>query len=149
MIGSIPKDTPVDTVGADSRHGAALAVKHLHGLGCTRIGLVNGPVKGHRSVLQTRQVADVPTAVHGMASSTWTETGLTWNNRPAVDPAVIGSVAQTNGSSTSYDIALTPGTISSAVGGQLTLAIDSTGGDAFYITTRETAIPPQLVLTTG
>jgi LacI family transcriptional regulator len=45
VIGSIPKDTPVDTVGADSRRGAALAVKHLHGLGCVRIGLVNGPVK--------------------------------------------------------------------------------------------------------
>ncbi len=45
VIGSIPKDVQVDTVGTDSRRGAALAVKHLHGLGCRRIGLVNGPVK--------------------------------------------------------------------------------------------------------
>ena len=87
--------------------------------------------------------------VHRVADDSWTEQGLTWNNRPAVDPAVLGSVAQTNGSSTGYDIALAPGAISSAVGGQLTLAIDSKGGDAFYITSRETAIPPQLVLTTG
>jgi LacI family transcriptional regulator len=45
VIGSIPRDVPVDTVGADSRRGAALAVKHLHGIGRTRIGLVNGPVR--------------------------------------------------------------------------------------------------------
>jgi hypothetical protein len=72
---------------------------------------------------------------------------LTWNNQPAIDPVALGSVAGTTGS-TSYDIALTPGGIASAVGGQLSLAIDSTGGDAFYITTRETATPPRLVVTT-
>jgi LacI family transcriptional regulator len=45
VIGIIPKDVPVDVIGADSRRGAALAVKHLHGLGCKRIGLVNGPLR--------------------------------------------------------------------------------------------------------
>jgi LacI family transcriptional regulator len=44
VIGSIPRDVPVDAVEADSRRGAALAVKHLHVHGRTRIGLVNGPV---------------------------------------------------------------------------------------------------------
>jgi LacI family transcriptional regulator len=45
VIGIIPTEIAVDTVGTDSRRGAALAVKHLHAHGRRRIGLVNGPVK--------------------------------------------------------------------------------------------------------
>ncbi len=45
VIGSIPHDLAVDAVRADSRRGAALAVKHLHERGRRRIGFVNGPVK--------------------------------------------------------------------------------------------------------
>jgi hypothetical protein len=86
-------------------------------------------------------------SVHRVADSSWTEQGLTWNNQPAIDPVALGSVAGTTGS-TSYDIALTPSGIASAIGGRLSLAIDSTGGDAFYITTRETSTPPRLVVTT-
>lgn len=44
VIGSIPDDVSVDAVVADSRRGAALAVKHLHANGRRRIGLVNGPL---------------------------------------------------------------------------------------------------------
>ena len=44
VIGSIPDDIAVDAVVADSRRGAALAVKHLHANGRRRIGLVNGPL---------------------------------------------------------------------------------------------------------
>lgn len=43
VIGKPPKGTPVDTVEADSRRGAAEAVRHLHGAGRLRIGFVNGP----------------------------------------------------------------------------------------------------------
>jgi hypothetical protein len=86
--------------------------------------------------------------VHRVADTSWTEQGLTWNNQPPVDPTALGSVSGTSGN-TSYDIALTPGALASAVGGRLSLAIDSTGGDAFYIATRETATPPRLLLTTG
>lgn len=44
VIGSIPDEVSVDAVVADSRRGAALAVKHLHALGRRRIGFVNGPL---------------------------------------------------------------------------------------------------------
>jgi LacI family transcriptional regulator len=43
VIGRIPASVPVDTVEADSRRGAALAVRHLRELGRTAIGFVNGP----------------------------------------------------------------------------------------------------------
>jgi LacI family transcriptional regulator len=43
VIGRPTKGTPVDTVRAYSRKGAAEAVRHLHGAGRRRIALVNGP----------------------------------------------------------------------------------------------------------
>jgi LacI family transcriptional regulator len=43
VIGRPAKGTPVDTVRAHSRKGAADAVRHLHGLGRRGIAFVNGP----------------------------------------------------------------------------------------------------------
>jgi LacI family transcriptional regulator len=43
VIGRPTKDTPVDTVRAHSRKGAADAVRHLHAAGRRRIAFVNGP----------------------------------------------------------------------------------------------------------
>jgi LacI family transcriptional regulator len=43
VIGRPTKGTPVDSVRAHSRKGAAAAVRHLHAVGRRRIGFVNGP----------------------------------------------------------------------------------------------------------
>jgi LacI family transcriptional regulator len=43
VIGRPRKGTPVDTVRAYSRKGAAAAVRHLHAAGRRRIAFVNGP----------------------------------------------------------------------------------------------------------
>jgi LacI family transcriptional regulator, galactose operon repressor len=43
VIGRPTKGTPVDTVRAHSRRGAAEAVRHLHDVGRRRIAFVNGP----------------------------------------------------------------------------------------------------------
>jgi LacI family transcriptional regulator len=43
VIGRPTRGTPVDTVRAYSRKGAAEAVRHLHGVGRRRIAFVNGP----------------------------------------------------------------------------------------------------------
>jgi LacI family transcriptional regulator len=43
IIGRLPGGVPVDSVQADSRRGAALAVKHLAAVGRRRIALINGP----------------------------------------------------------------------------------------------------------
>jgi hypothetical protein len=87
--------------------------------------------------------------VHPVADSSWTESGLTYNTRPAVGAASLGSVGNTS-SNTTYSISLDAGQLQSLIGGQLTLALDSTGGagDAFYVNSREaTANRPQLALT--
>lgn len=44
VIGSLPADTPVDNVRADSRTGIELALEHLAAEGRRRIGFVNGPL---------------------------------------------------------------------------------------------------------
>jgi hypothetical protein len=87
--------------------------------------------------------------VHPVSDSSWTESGLTYNTRPAVGAANLGSVSNT-GSNTTYSISLNASQLQSLIGGQLTLALDSTGGtgDAFYINSREAAANrPQLLLT--
>jgi LacI family transcriptional regulator len=43
VIGRLPREVAVDTVEADSRAGAAAAIRHLYALGRRRIALVNGP----------------------------------------------------------------------------------------------------------
>jgi len=89
--------------------------------------------------------------VHSVADSSWTEAGLTYSSRPVVNPASLGSVSGTT-ANTTYSIALTASQLQALLGGQLSLAVDSTGGtgDAFYVNSREAAAdPPQLVLTLG
>jgi LacI family transcriptional regulator len=43
LIGRAPKEAGIDMVRANSRRGAAEAVRHLHSLGRRRIALLNGP----------------------------------------------------------------------------------------------------------
>lgn len=45
VIGSLPDDLPVDSVGADARGGARDAVQHLLEQGCTKLAMINGPVE--------------------------------------------------------------------------------------------------------
>ena len=86
--------------------------------------------------------------VHVVDDNTWTEGGVTFQNRPSVGPR-LGSVANTSGSSTTYAIELTGPQLQAALGGQLSLAIDMSAGDAFYVGSRESTTPPTLVLTTN
>ncbi|MDQ4053610.1 MAG: LacI family transcriptional regulator [Actinomycetota bacterium] len=43
VIGTVPKDVPIDNVRANSAGGVRLALEHLHEQGCRRIAFVNGP----------------------------------------------------------------------------------------------------------
>ncbi|MGN6575838.1 MAG: CBM96 family carbohydrate-binding protein [Nocardioides sp.] len=85
--------------------------------------------------------------VRPVADSGWTETGVTYANRPAVGTAVLGSVSNTSGAGTTYTIPLDVSGVQPGVGQLLSLAVDTSGGDAFYIGSRESATPPRLVVT--
>jgi hypothetical protein len=86
-----------------------------------------------------------PDLVRVVSDSTWTEAGLTFNNRPAVG-GQIGQLGATT-SNTVFNVPLATAPIAAAAGGLLTLAIDPVSSDAFYINSRETPTPAQLVVT--
>ncbi|MGW7366746.1 CBM96 family carbohydrate-binding protein [Streptomyces sp. NPDC054841] len=81
-----------------------------------------------------------------MTSTTWSETGTTWNNKPAIDGATLGSLGSV-AKDTWYEIDVT-----SLVSGNGTFGIGATSpsSDGAYYDSRESgADAPQLVITTG
>jgi hypothetical protein len=86
-----------------------------------------------------------PDLVKVVADNTWTEGGLVFGNRPAPG-AQVGQFGATT-SNAAFTVTLATAPIAAAAGGALSLAIDPVSSDAFYITSRETATPPQLEVT--
>jgi hypothetical protein len=78
-------------------------------------------------------------------NTTWTETGVTWNNRPTTwEPNVesLGAVTQNTWVETDVTAAV-------ASGAPVTLGLRTTNTDGAYYDSRESANEPQLVLTLG
>jgi hypothetical protein len=81
-----------------------------------------------------------------MTNTTWSETGTTWNNKPAIDGPTLGTLGSV-AKDTWYEIDVT-----SYVTGNGTFSIGatSTNADGAYYDSRESgADAPQLVITTG
>jgi chitodextrinase len=82
---------------------------------------------------------------HRVASSSWSEATVNWNNQPAADTAVLaslGTVAAGNTYSVDLKSLIT-------ADGTYTIAIDSTSGDGAYYSSKEGATAPRLVVTTS
>ena len=85
-------------------------------------------------------------------TGSWTETGVTWANRPALDPTVLGSIAPPSTLQTDCTANLATAPLSSRLGGAYDLALTSTGTDSAWFWSRNapgTTGHPQLVLTFG
>jgi PKD repeat protein len=105
-----------------------------------------GPVEDAKLRLYVSDPANNGGNVYTVADNTWSETGITWSNAPAVGtlladvgPAALG---------TWIEISL-PANAFAAGNGEYTLAVQSdkaTDGTVWYAS-RETATAPQLVLT--
>jgi hypothetical protein len=88
--------------------------------------------------------------VYRATDTTWSESGMTYNTKPALGTTVLGSVPAGSASATTYTVTLTPSQLQSAVGGLLTLAVKGAAADTFYVNSKEAASArPQLVLTAG
>ncbi|MCX4553696.1 DNRLRE domain-containing protein [Streptomyces sp. NBC_01500] len=82
----------------------------------------------------------------------WTETGLTYNNRPALGAGTLGTLTGATEGSALYSAALDTAALSPALGGPYSLALTSTGTDPLWLWSHEAAAnegTPQLVLTFG
>ncbi len=91
--------------------------------------------------------ANQPT-VHGVADDTWTESGLTYATRPAVESAALGTLGPTT-TNTTYTLDLSASAVAADVGGLLSLALQPAGTDGLVLGSRETSTPPLLTLAFG
>ncbi|WP_329171822.1 CBM96 family carbohydrate-binding protein [Streptomyces sp. NBC_01477] len=82
----------------------------------------------------------------------WTEAGVTWANRPALDPAAIGALPAPTAAQSDYSAPLALPSLSAALGRTYDLALTSASTDSAWFWSREapgTAGHPQLALTFG
>jgi hypothetical protein len=82
-----------------------------------------------------------------VAVDTWTETGITFGNRPALGTS-IGTFGPT-ATNTTYNVPLTVSGLTGEVGQQLSLGIDSSSSDGLDLNSKEagSTLAPTLVLT--
>lgn len=80
-----------------------------------------------------------------VSDGSWTETGITYDNKPALGTAV-GKLGPTS-SNTSYNVTLTASSLPTDQ--FLSLGLDSSSNDGVDLGSRETTTPPKLVLTLG
>jgi PKD repeat protein len=105
----------------------------------TTSGLV-GTVRSATLRVFVTDASPVGGTVYSVANG-WTETGITWNNAPALGAAVGTAGATTNGTWKEIDLG-------SAIGGNGTfsVAIASTSTNSAYYSSRQGSNPPQLVI---
>ncbi|MDQ0147019.1 Ig-like domain-containing protein [Pseudarthrobacter niigatensis] len=82
-----------------------------------------------------------------VADDGWTETGVTYNSRPALG-TTIGTLGPT-ATNTSYSVPLTAAGLAGDLGSQLSLGFDTSSSDGLDLNSREagSAVAPKLVLT--
>ncbi|HEY5835343.1 DUF7594 domain-containing protein [Streptomyces sp.] len=82
----------------------------------------------------------------------WTETAVTWANRPALDTTVLGSIPSPSAVQTDYSATLTTSAVSARLGGAYDLAVTSAGTDSAWFWSRSapgTSGRPHLTLLFG
>jgi len=85
----------------------------------------------------------------GIAGSSWTETTLTWGNRPATTTASIGTLTSPT-PNTVHTATLSASGLRASLGQQVTLVISGASGDGVFIGSRTNTSAdsrPQLILT--
>jgi hypothetical protein len=87
-----------------------------------------------------------------LASDSWSETGVTWNNRPAVTTTTLGTVAANTAPGSVVRTTLDPAGLASRAGSNATLAVVGSGTNSLWFWSRSRLGPdyqPALVLTYG
>jgi hypothetical protein len=102
------------------------------------------------ATLQLRSAGSGSTGTQNInlvTTDTWTETGITYTNRPALG-ASIGTLGPTT-TNTNYTIPLTLSALTGELGQQLSLGLDANSSDGLDLNSKEasTTAAPKLVLT--
>jgi hypothetical protein len=148
-------DSYVDSLNPSTNYGSALSLRvDASPVQSTYLKFDLSPYSGRTLTSATLRVTTTtatasgspgPEVVKSVADTSWGEGSLTYSNRPPVGTS-LGSLNNPTASNTTYEIPLDAGQIQP--GGPVSLAIDSTNSDAFYVNSKEaTTNRPQLVLT--
>ncbi|WP_258805140.1 DUF7594 domain-containing protein [Pseudarthrobacter sp. NS4] len=102
------------------------------------------------ATLQLRSAGSGSTGTQNVklvADDTWTETGITYSNRPGLG-AGIGTLGPTT-TNTNYNVPLTVSGVAGELGQQISLGMDSSSSDGLDLNSKEagTTAAPKLVLT--
>jgi hypothetical protein len=155
-------DTWVGSDATGTTHGSDTALYSVTSSSLTKISYLKfdlGALAGTtltgaslKVTTTTNSSSGSPSAqnVYRAADTTWSESGMTYANKPALGATVLGTVPAGSASATTYTVPLSAAALQSAVGGQLTLAVKGAVADTFYVNSKEAASArPQLVLTAG
>jgi hypothetical protein len=85
-------------------------------------------------------------------TGSWTETGVTWANKPSLGTTEVGSITAPSTVQTDYSAVLTASAVGGHLGGAYNLALTSAGTDSAWFWSRNapgTSGHPQLTLTFG
>ena len=87
------------------------------------------------------------TTVRQVSDDSWTEAGLTYNNRKPLGTTILGSLVAPSTVSSSYSVSLNPSALQSDIGSTLSLGLTTTSGDGLALGTREGSAGATLRLT--
>jgi phosphatidylserine/phosphatidylglycerophosphate/cardiolipin synthase-like enzyme len=99
--------------------------------------------------LSDTRAASVTTRVYAVANTSWAETSLNWNNRPAAGTTILGTIVVSGTSAKWYEVDLTSHVQAQKAAGATVIAItlknpvDTPPYSAF--SSRESGAPPELV----
>jgi hypothetical protein len=155
-------DTWVGSDATTTTHGSDTALYSVTSTSLTKISYLKfdlGALAGTtltgaslQMTTTTNSSSGSPSAqnIYRAADTTWSESAMTYANKPALGTTVLGTVPAGSASATTYTVKLSTADLQSAVGSQLTLAVKGATADTFYVNSKEAASArPQLVLTTG
>jgi hypothetical protein len=164
--GTTPPQTVTLTATADSYVTSASPTTNFGT--STLLGVDNSPVETtylkfdltpyagrtvQSATLQLRSAGSGSTGtqnVRVVADDSWTETGITDNNNPALGTTSIGTLGPTT-TNTNYSITLATTAVGAELGQQLSLGLNSSSSDGLDLNSREVSstAAPKLVLTLG
>ncbi|HEX3356984.1 MAG TPA: DNRLRE domain-containing protein [Tepidisphaeraceae bacterium] len=151
-----------DGTSANTNFGTAktLQVKDSISVGSNRQSYLKFSLAGISSVasatlvldgaLNNSDVKNVLMQVFGVTNTTWSETGITWNNKPALNSTETGDATLLNTTENEYVIDVTPFVRAQFVAGNKTVSLaiknPATSSPAGVFSSREGAAPPNLII---
>jgi hypothetical protein len=76
-----------------------------------------------------------------VADDSWSETGITYSNRPTLGTSILGTRVGPTATNTSFSIPLTVSGLTGELGHQLSLGLDATSGDGLDLNSKEAPRP--------